>query len=116
MAAMVESASAGQIDRFLDCFTGAALSEVEAARDSLGTERFAESLRASVAGLKGTVLHAGQVEGTVLVTLTLERVFADGNEKQEIRLRRVDDEWKIDQYSSKSRFVPEQRYGSAANR
>ena len=114
--AMAEAARDGDVDAYLACFTGSLRDRLarQAAEGAAGG-RFAASLRAGGADLTGVVLQDLEYAGTDRAQVVLEYVYTGYNERRQVRLRRVDGEWKITEMTPPRQFMPEVPYGTPAN-
>ena len=115
VSAMVEASRSGEVDAYLDCFTGPLRSRIESQAAS-GQQRmaFGASLREQVADLKSLVTLESETGGPDEVRLVVERVFPRFNERQRVSLRLVGESWKIEKLGPLRRFTPEVPYGAPA--
>jgi hypothetical protein len=111
VTAMIDAARTGDVPGYLACLSGSALRQAES---QIGgdAERFGEFLRAGLAGLNGLAFHDQEQPAADRLRLTVERVFADYNERQTLELVRVGDRWSIQEMSPMARYVPTIRYGT----
>jgi hypothetical protein len=114
VAAAVAAAERGDVAAYLDCFTGELRGQLAAeSAASRPAGRFADSLRASVAGMKASVVSGLEEMGGGEAELRWERVYARYNEVYRVRLRRVGGgRWKIAALERIARSTPEIPYGT----
>ncbi|MBI1310480.1 hypothetical protein GC176_04165 [bacterium] len=107
----ISAAQAGDLEAWLNCFAGDALSQHESSLSVADREQFAAGLRVRTKSLRSYVTTDWQVEGTRAV-VELERVFADRNVRAKLDLRNINGHWKITGETFHDEFSPEILYGT----
>ncbi len=92
---MLEASRASDPNRYLNCFTGNLERRLEKNLQEMGRARFDESLANALRPVKGVAVKAPQMISDTEGRVSVEYVFADGNEVQQVYLQRVGAEWKI---------------------
>ena len=92
---MLDAARTGNVASYLGNYTGALEASLrEAIRES--TEKgFAKYLQDSNVTIKGVAVSEPQQVSESVVSVRVEYVYQDRNEAQNLRLERVNSEWKI---------------------
>lgn len=94
------AAAAGDISKYLDCFTGELRTKLEAARRETGDERFRKDIVESAAGITGIAIsRPAATEAPIAdgkTALVVERVFRDRNEGQTHVLSFLRGRWRIE--------------------
>ena len=92
---MLDAARTGNVGAYLGSYTGALQASLrEAVRES--TEKgFAKYLQDSNVTIKGVAVSEPQQVSESVVSVRVEYVYQDRNEAQNLRLERVNSEWKI---------------------
>jgi hypothetical protein len=111
---MFDAAERGDVDAYLDCFTGPQRQQIERELTSQTRQSFSQSLVDAIKPLKGRAMigsppaepAANQVE------LTVERIYANRNETQTYQLLRQSDAWRITAVRSADAFQPPITYGT----
>ena len=113
VSAMFDAARGGDVESYLNCFTGELREKIEAQlREAVSAERFAARLRAPLVRMKGcAILGANQREGGI-VELVAEQVFDGYTESVRVEVARTDGSWKITSLTSTGRTA--NRYGQPA--
>ena len=93
LAAMTQAAKAGDVDRYLACFSG---KQLELERQQSGADDFSSRLVESVSGLKGQATGEVNTSGDS-ATLEMTRVFAGYEQQYRVELEQQDSQWKIRQ-------------------
>jgi hypothetical protein len=92
---MLDAARTGNVASYLDNYTGALQASLrEAIRESTD-KGFAKYLQESNAAVKGVAVSEPQRLGEGMVNVRVEYVYADRNEVQNLRLEKMNNEWKI---------------------
>ncbi|MFH1923253.1 MAG: hypothetical protein ABIP48_25605 [Planctomycetota bacterium] len=106
-------AAAGNGDdrAYLRLVTGELRKSLENARSQAGVEAFRNGLRRSAAGIKGLAVSRAD-ETPDLVTLDLELVFADRNERQRMLLEATGGGWAIRAIEAAEMLKPPIAYGT----
>jgi hypothetical protein len=93
--ALFDAAARGDSAAYLRLLSGPLRDSLEDTRRQLGPDRFAESLRQSLAGLKGLGMTGGAAAPDGQAVVEAELVFADRNERQRISLNSQGRGWTI---------------------
>lgn len=105
------AAGEGDDRAYLRLVTGELRKALENDRTQAGAEAFRQSLRRSAAGIKG--LAVSRIDETdQLVTLDVEIVFTDRNERQQMLLERKPGGWVISAMEKSQRQDPPIPYGT----
>jgi hypothetical protein len=112
VSAFFEAAKAGDDDAYLRLTTGQLRTSLENTRTQLGAAAFRESLRRTAAGIKGTATSAGSDAPPGQVTVDVEIVFADRNERQRMFLAPQGAGWLIDAITTADMLKPSVPYGT----
>ncbi len=110
---MVEAARARDPAGYLDCFTGELQARLEKNLQEMGPARFRESLAAMLGPVKGIAVSAAQMSSGSEGRVSVEYVYADGNEVQQVYLRRARGAWKIYRLDGAERARALIPYGTA---
>lgn len=106
-----EAAGQGDDRAYLRLVTGELRKSLENDRSQAGAEAFRESLRRSAAGIKGLAVTEVD-QNDQLVTLDVEIVFADRNERQKMLLERKQSGWAISAIEAAQMLKPPIPYGT----
>ncbi|HEX4129363.1 MAG TPA: hypothetical protein VHZ24_04920 [Pirellulales bacterium] len=90
---MTRAAQQGDVGAYLNCFAGPLRDELLA--QSRSAAGLADSLRQSVAQLKGTASYEERPATTDAADMVLERIYAGHNESWRVALERTADAWRI---------------------
>ncbi len=113
LTAVVRAAERGDVQGYLDCFTGDLRGELEARSTATRPpERFAESLRASVDELTASVTSDVERPSPDDALLRWERVYRRYSESYRVRLRREGGRWRISELTRTERGAPLVPYGT----
>lgn len=112
LTTMIEQARSGDTDAYLRCFAGDLAQRMKSRLQSDSSGRARVELRQREAGLKSHVTADWENLGPDESACTLERVYADYNERHRVRLRRLGAEWKIVELEPIQRFAPRIPYGT----
>lgn len=111
---MFDAAARGDIPAYLSCFTAQELERLERELVTQTPERFADSLRDAVANLKGRAVYAAasvsQDENVAIYTV--ERIYPERTDKQEVRLIFAKGGWGIAEVRAKASIQPAVPYGT----
>ena len=92
---MLDAARTGNVGVYLGSYTGALQASLrEAVREST-EERFAKYLQNSNVSIKGVAVSEPQQVSESVVNVRVEYVYQDRNEAQNLRLEKMDGDWKI---------------------
>jgi hypothetical protein len=111
---MFDAAERGDVDAYLDCFTGAERARLDRELGMQSKEAFAQSLVEAVKTLKGRAIIAppGKPATSDRAELTVERVYAHRNETQTYRFERSADLWRIAAVETVRAFEPPVPFGT----
>ncbi len=112
---MLEASRARDPNRYLNCFTGDLERRLEKHLQEMGRARFDESLANALRPVKGVAVRAPQMISDTEGLVSVEYVYADGNEVQQVYLRRVGAEWKIYRVDGAERARALIPYGTPVN-
>jgi len=109
---MLSAQRAGDVQAYLDCFTG----ELRQLRTEQLQRKSAEAqsaeLRERALALTGQVTRDLQLSEPNRATLVLERVFTQHSERQQVALRLTDGGWKISSVQDLGRIESRIPYGT----
>ncbi len=108
----LDAAKAGDIDACLALTTGPLRRSLESTRAQLGDRRFRRSLRLQAEGVKAHAIIPEPQDDPDVAVCALELVFADRNERQRVRLRRVGSGWAVEEMSESRTIKPPIPYGT----
>ncbi|MGA1844938.1 MAG: hypothetical protein ACMUIS_10295 [bacterium] len=111
---MYNASLRGDIDGYLNCFTPESRQSIEPTLKSMGEEAFREYLRNKAAGIMGISIYTPAEEewGNTgeqipydrengdMISLPVEIVYKERNERQVFHLKRLDEGWRIISASS----------------
>jgi hypothetical protein len=112
VAALLQAQRDGNAEACRAHLAGAALQEFDARRHLLPSLQFAAELRSGIVDLKGHATTDLNRHAPDAATLVLELIFADGKERQQIELRRIDGAWKVARRAPAERLSPKIPYGT----
>ncbi len=112
VAKMLDAAKKGNVDAYLDCFAGDLLSTFESRMSGQSSERVSSELKNSEQDLQAHAISRGKDIGEIEVMLDVEKIYRDFNKRQEMRLRKVGDRWKIVEIQAAESFSPPIPYGT----
>ncbi len=108
---MMEHSRWGNVQGYLECFTGSLRAQLETASREMTVARFSEYLKQSSARVKGIAVYDTQRPGDHQASLTVEYVYPDQNEKQRLGLRLEKGVWRIESTEVSQRIQPLIPYG-----
>ena len=111
---MYLAAERGDVEAYLDCFTGAQRERLETELRAGSREVFAKEIAASVNGLKGRAIN-GPGQATIetdRARLEAERIYGQHAERQAYDFRREAGVWRIESLGAIQRFQPLIPYGT----
>jgi hypothetical protein len=113
---MFRAAEQGDIDGYLDCFTGEERPRLERNLASQTREAFSRSLVQAVQELKARAVIGGAEDANESgqAELSVERVYAHRNELQTFRLLKQGDTWRISSVQTATPFEPPVPFGTPA--
>jgi hypothetical protein len=109
---LFDAASAGDDDAYLQLVTGELRKTLLDTRKQLGRDKFRQSLRRSVSGVKGVSSKLAEQAPTGFVAVDVEIVFADRNEKQRMLLVEKRSGWVIASIEKARAVKPPIPYGT----
>ena len=109
---MLESAQEGDIESYFACFADDLQNALKRQSATQSTEQFTVALRTREADLKNFVTQDLEFVTTAEVTLELERMYSDHNTRYHVRLKLINDAWKIVQLFPLEQYVPEIPFGT----
>jgi hypothetical protein len=110
---MFTAAEKGDVDAYLDCFTGPQRERLERELASQPREIYARSLAESIRALKGRAVFDASFANPPSreATVTVERVYVHRLERQTYHLVNQSGVWRIDDVQTPSALQPEKAYG-----
>ena len=108
---MLEKSKAGDVEGYLDCFTGQTRAQLETTAQGMSLPKFSDYLKESVAPVKGVAIYDVQRPNEVLTTLVVEYVYQDQNERQQMSLKKERSRWRIEKAEASQRIQPLIPYG-----
>ncbi|HWA97985.1 MAG TPA: hypothetical protein VG713_05810 [Pirellulales bacterium] len=113
LVAMTRASQSGDVQAYLDCFTGNLRQELDKElRDQGGVQALGERLRTSVARLKGTASYEENPATSDGAQLILERIYPQHNERWRVALRRDGQAWRVTSMAMIGSAVPPVEYGT----
>jgi len=116
---MLAAADRGDIEGYLDCFTGREREEIERDVAQQSREGFARSLADAQRSMKGRSVQLAMAEADAATgpppdtaEVTVERIYANHNQRQTYFLRRTFSGWKIEGLRGATNFQPPVPYGT----
>ena len=112
---MISARQRGDIQGYLDCFTGNLRAQLDRLVREQGEANFRAYLQQLVAPIKGIVVTPSEIVGET-ARIKVERIFEDRHEIQVYHFARVKNRWKIIRLEPIQRVVPSIPYGTEAFR
>jgi hypothetical protein len=111
---MFAAAEEGDVDAYLDCFTGRERGRLERELADQSRADYSRALQDALAEQKGRAVFAadGDSEDSDRVAITVERVYATRMERQTYHLRREQNQWRIETVETAQSYQPEKAYGT----
>jgi len=111
---MFEAAKQGDVETYLDCFTGAERERLERELADQPEDAFARSLVEAVESLKGRAVFKGSADGDPEANwvLPVDRVYVNRMERQTYHLVRESNVWRIHTVETATSFQPDKPYGT----
>ncbi|MFV1967731.1 MAG: hypothetical protein ACC628_20055 [Pirellulaceae bacterium] len=111
---MFAAAERGDVESYLDCFTGRERRRLERELADQSREDYGHSLRNALTELKGRAVFAPDEEAQKRdqVALAVERVYATRTERQIYHLRRESGQWLIESVEPAQSYQPAKAYGT----
>ncbi len=92
---MVEASRDAEPSRYLDCYTGEMERLLRQNLAEMGAEKFRDYLSSTYRQVKGIAVSAPQMTSPTEARVSVEYVYQDHNEAQQVYLQRVERRWKI---------------------
>ncbi len=92
---MVDASRNADLDRYMQCYTGEIEQRLRQNLREMGPAKFRDYLRGSERQLKGIAVSAPQTSSPTETRVSVEYVYEDRNEVQQVYLRQVGKNWKI---------------------
>lgn len=108
---VLDCSRAGNVDGYLDCFTGSTRAQLEATARGMTLPKFSEYLKQSVEKVKGVAIYDVQRPGEGQAALVVEYVYQDQNERQRMSLKLEKGLWRIESAETSQRIQPLIPYG-----
>lgn len=109
---MVDAARAADPDKYLDCYTGEMEQMLRKNFQEMGAARFREYLAGTHRQIKGLAVSPPQMASATEGRISVEYVYQDRNEVQQVFVRQVGRQWKIFQVESAERIKTLVPYGT----
>ena len=109
---MLESAQKGDIESYFACFADDLQNALKQKSATQSTEQFAAELRKREADLKNFVAKDWEFPTKSEATLELERMYSDHNTRYHVRMKLMNEEWKIVELIPLEQYVPEIPFGT----
>src|SRR5881628_814234 len=100
---LLERSRAGNVQAYLDCFSGSTRAQLEATAREMAIPRFSDYLKESSVRVKGVAVYDVQRTSERSATLVVEYVYEDQNERQRMALRLEGGTWRIESAESSQR-------------
>lgn len=113
--ALLESASAGDVSRYLASFGSPMRERLEREVAERGRDAFADDLRRAARARKSHAVFAAEDEGPDAARVDVETVYPDRNERQAYRLERRSGAWLVADVETSRGHEPRARFGTEAN-
>ena len=111
---MVEASRDADPERYLESYTGEMERLLRRNSLEMGSPKFREYLSATYRQVKGIAVSAPQMISPSEGHMSVEYVYADHNETQQVYVRRMGREWKIFRVESAERIKTLIPYGTPA--
>jgi hypothetical protein len=109
---MFAAAERGDVEAYLDCFTGSERERLARELAAQPRDDYARSLTQSIGDLKGRAIFDASAGGDAAeATLTVERVYVHRIERQKYRLVNESGAWRIAAVEAAAPLQPEKAYG-----
>lgn len=109
---MVDASRSADPERYLACYTGEMRRFLGQNLEEMGSDKFREYLSNSLRPVKGVAVSAPESTSPSEKRVSVEYVYEDRNEKQQIYLRQVGHEWKILRVEATERMKTLVPYGA----
>ncbi len=111
---MSDAAREGDVEAYLDCFSGALKQNLQKTATDMGEAQFRQYLKTLNHEVTGIAVSDLEQVNEQTATLKVEFVFRGKNEAQKHRFRLVDGKWKIDGVETAARIKTLIPYGAEA--
>lgn len=108
---MINESRMGNIETYLDCFTGAIRTRLDATVGEMTRKGFSEYLRERARELKGVAVYDVKRTGERQSSLTVEYIYQDQTERQRLTLTLGKGTWRIIETERSRRSRPLIPYG-----
>ncbi len=112
VTALFDAAGRGDDQAYLSLTAGTLRTSLESTRSELGAEAFRDRIRKSAAGVKGLATRRGSMTAGGGLTLHVELVYADRNERQQMTLVEQSGGWAITAMGAADSAKPPVPYGT----
>ena len=111
---MFDAATSGDLETYVDCFTGPERQRLERELDDSRRDAFGRTLMDAVASLRGRAVFAdGPVDkDSDQARYSVDRVYETRTERQTYQLVRESGTWRIQSVRTAESFQPETAYGT----
>ena len=111
---MFDAAGEGDVQTYLDCFTGSERERLERELADQPRDAFARSLVEAVDSLKGRAIFEAKTDGESESNrvFTVERIYLNRYERQKYHLVRESTAWRIRTVEAAAAFQPDKPYGT----
>jgi hypothetical protein len=113
--AMFDAAKQGNVDAYLEAYSGAVRASLDQSLAEQGREKFAAYLREQTASVKGIALQEPQKLTDAQARIQVEYVYQDRNETQWLTLDKAGSAWKIVRIEAAQRVKTLVPYGTPVN-
>ena len=109
---MLDAAGRGDVDAYIDCYSGAMRRRLEQSRDEMTAGGFARYLIQNNQQIKGIAISEPESRSEAEVEVRVEFVYQDRNEAQQYSLENSGGEWTIARVSAAERVETLVPYGT----
>lgn len=109
---MFDAAKQGDVETYLDCFTGSERERLERELADQPKDAYARSLVEAVESLKGRADFEGSADGDSKSSWIVDRVYTNRIERQTYHLVRESNVWRIHTVETATSFQPDKPYGT----
>ncbi len=109
---MVDASRTGDIETYLNCYTGDLQNQLRRNAQEMGSEKFGAYLKTSYAQVKGIAVSAPQMASATEARVPVEYVYQDRNELQQVHVRGEGKMWRIFRVDSAERVKTLVPYGT----
>ena len=115
LSTLLQSASAGDVAGYLDCFSPTLRQRLEREVNERGRDVFAAELKRAARSRKSHAIFAVEPDGAAAARIIVETVYPDRNERQTYHLAEASRGWLVDEVETVRSQVPKARYGTPAS-